>query len=131
MSRWRIAVLAAVAAIVALVVFANVDRGSHETGGESWVRGRGYGHAIILRRDGTYVAYTVCDICNRDDEIEGTWSRSAGRVTLVREKERVILDEIEFGKCKGIAVLDSAGATGMLKLKDVYFREGDPCPAKL
>jgi hypothetical protein len=130
MRKWQVYSLVVVVAASALATVLMHRQLSVEAKAESWVRGRGYGHAILLRADGTYLARTVCDVCDKKNVVEGTWFKSGRKINLVRARETVVLEEVKYGGCRGMLVVGIARAE-KVALKDVYFREGDPCAAQL
>ena len=128
----RILILAC-ATVVAVVCGAYLVKSheSEEPSAQTWVRGIGSGQAIALSQNGRYRYGAFCDICDRKDEVSGSWTSDGARIILKQIGKPLILERIEFKGCKGLVVLEEGGGNGDIALKDVYFLEHDACRANL
>lgn len=97
--------------------------------GETWVKGRGYAHAVRLMDSGRYAMQIQCDIC--DEPLQsGTWSRK-GRTFVLRHASGSIAMELVPVTVMGCEALARRGEQNARAPGSVYFKQDDRCPDAL
>lgn len=97
--------------------------------GETWIKGRGYSHALRLMGSGHYAMQLQCDVCD-EPVSKGTWQRQGSALVLRDASGHIAMTLIPFDArgCNGLVV------QGQVEIDipgDVYFREADRCAQAL
>lgn len=131
MKRRVLIVTCAVALVAACAALYLHRHAPERENAEVWVRGIGYGHEIALLTNGRYTSRTFCDICDKNNEVSGSWTSDRGRIILKQVGLPFTLERIDFKGCKALVAREGGRGDGEVSLKDLYFREHDPCAASL
>ncbi len=103
---------------------ATVDPLGNEPG-ETWVKGRGYSHAVRLMESGRYAMQIQCDIC--DEPLQsGTWTRR-GQTFVLRHASGSIAMELVPVTVMGCEALARRGEQNARAPGSVYFKQDDRC----
>lgn len=93
--------------------------------GETWVKGRGYSHAVRLMDSGRYAMQTQCDVCEGPLQ-SGAWTRQ-GDIFVLRHASGAIAMELVPVTVMGCEALARRGEQHVRAPGSVYFRQDDRC----
>ena len=93
--------------------------------GETWVKGRGYSHAVRLMDSGRYTMQTQCDICAAPLQ-SGTWTRQDSTLVLRHASGSVAMELVPV-TVMGCEALARRGEQNVRAPGSVYFKRDDRC----
>ena len=93
--------------------------------GETWVKGRGYSHAVRLMESGRYAMQVQCDICAEPLQ-SGTWTRQ-GNTFVLRHASGAIAMELVPVNVMGCDALARRGEQNAHAPGGFYFKQDDRC----
>jgi hypothetical protein len=93
--------------------------------GQTWVKGRGYSHAVRLMDSGRYTMQVQCDICAEPIQ-SGTWTRQ-GHAVVLRHASGSIAMELVPVSMMGCDALARRGEQNARVPGGVYFKQDDRC----
>lgn len=93
--------------------------------GQTWVRGRGYAHAVRLMDSGRYAMQVRCDICAGPIQ-SGTWTRQDHAFVLRHASGSIAMELVPI-RMMGCDALARRGEQHARVPGGVYFKQDDGC----
>lgn len=125
--------IAAWSALLLIVLFAcawrwstrstSVDDSWGDEPGQTWVKGRGYAHAVRLMDSGRYAMQVQCDICAEPIQ-SGTWTRQDHAFVRRHASGSIAMDRVPIN-VMGCDALARRGKQNGRVPGSVYFKQDD------